>query len=95
MNPITSKVSKPVRAVVQSTGDPRIEAELRDLNAGQKHLLDVLQQLGARRERRDEIGIRRERSPEEATDQEYGQAGSRYRESSRDRERDCILSLRA
>ena len=43
MKSLTSKSSKLVRAVVQGTGDPRYEAELRDLNKFQKQMLDDVQ----------------------------------------------------
>ena len=46
MRTLTRKSSNPVRAGVQGTRDPRVEVELRDLKADQRHLLKLLQQLG-------------------------------------------------
>ena len=45
MRTATSKLREPVRAVVQGSGDQRVEVEVRYLMAGQRQLLDVLQQL--------------------------------------------------
>ena len=39
-----SRSSKPVRAVMQAGDGGKIEAELKHLRAGQRHLLDVLEQ---------------------------------------------------
>ena len=47
---LSSRSSKPVRAVMQSGNDGRIEAELKNLRAGQRHLLDKLEHLGKRTE---------------------------------------------
>ena len=41
MRRVTSKSSKPVRAVAQGAGDPRVEGGLRDLKAGQRYLLEL------------------------------------------------------
>ena len=45
MRTVISKSSK-LRTVVQGAENPRVEVELRDLKAGQRHLLELLQQLG-------------------------------------------------
>ena len=45
MRTVTSKSSKPVRVVLQGAGDGWLEEQVRDLQAGQRHLLDMLQQL--------------------------------------------------
>ena len=42
MRTVSSKSNKPVRAVVQGTRNPWVEVELRDLKAGQMHLLKLL-----------------------------------------------------
>ena len=64
---LTSKTSKLARAVVQGTGDLRLEAELRDLKAGQRHLLDLIQQRGCSeqvpQERRNDNDIQQKRIP--------------------------------
>ena len=44
MHSFHSRPSKPVRAVVQAVDEGKIVAELKDLRAGQRHLLDVLEQ---------------------------------------------------
>ena len=97
MKSLTRKSCKPVRAVVQGTRNPRVEAELRDLKAGQKHLLDVVRQFGRpENEHNDGISARWERSLAVAADRtEYRQAGSRYRGSSRNREEKRVFLLRA
>ena len=64
MKYLLNKSSKPVRTVVQGTTDPHVEAELRELTAGHKHLLDVLQQLVRSEPRRTApFDGTRERSP--------------------------------
>ena len=52
MRSIPCRSSKPVRAVVQSGNEGKIEAELRDLRAGQRHLLETLEQIGMRADTR-------------------------------------------
>ena len=42
MNSITSKPSRPVRVVIRITVDPCVAAEIRDMEAGQKNLIDLL-----------------------------------------------------
>ena len=44
MHSFPSRPCKPVRAVEQAGDGGKIEAELKDLLAGQRHLLDVLEQ---------------------------------------------------
>ena len=73
----TSRSTKPVRAVLQGIGDPRVEVEFRDLKAGQKHLQDVLQQLGRpERENSDGTNAHRERSPEVTTERKMAKRGA-------------------
>ena len=48
MRSLPSRSSKPVRTVVQSGKKNKIEAELKDLRAGKRHLLDTLEQYGKR-----------------------------------------------
>lgn len=43
MKSLTNRSAKLVRTVVHGAMYPRAEADLRELKAGQKHLLDVLQ----------------------------------------------------
>ena len=64
MRTVTSRSSKAVRAVVQDTIDPRVAAALKELKAGQKYLLELLQQLIAEQARRAEDGPGGERSSE-------------------------------
>ena len=49
---LPSRSSKPVRAAVRSGIEGKIEAELRDLRAGQRHLLETLEQIGRRADTR-------------------------------------------
>ena len=44
MHSFPSRPSKPIRAVVQAGDGGKIEAKFKDLQAGQRHLLDVLEQ---------------------------------------------------
>lgn len=82
MKTLSSKSSKTVRAVVQRAGDPRVDAELRDFRAGQRHLLELLQQLGradqVSRERSNDSEAERERSSAAVADRNTprGEAGT-------------------
>ena len=49
MKSLPGRPSKPVRMVVQSGTDSKIDTELRDLRVGQRFLLDSIQQLAERR----------------------------------------------
>ena len=65
MKSLINRSGKPVHTVVQGATDLRIEAKLRELKAGQKHLLDVLQQLERSEPRRGaQFDGTRERSPQ-------------------------------
>ena len=48
MRSLPSRSSKPVRTVVHDGGDCKLAAELKDLRAGQRYLLDALEQFGKR-----------------------------------------------
>ena len=80
MKTVITTSSKPVRAVVQGTGDPLVEAELSDLKAGQRHLLELLQQL-ARPEQVSQGsnsggGAERQRPPAAVTDRNSVRGGT-------------------
>ena len=55
---------------------PYVAAELRDLKAGQNYLLDLLQQLGARRECRDRVDANGEQSLDVATEPNAARYGT-------------------